>query len=557
MERIWLQCYGNDVPHDIDVDRFASIPSVFMHSVEHYGERPAFANMGTFLNYSETGELVDAAAAYLQQSLEITKGERIAVMLPNILQQPIMVFGALKAGLVVVNVNPLYTARELAHQLKDSGATSIVVLDMFTRALAEIQHETDIEHVIVTKLGDMLGLVKGLQVNLYARFSSHSGSRHNIEGAIDYRDMIATGRTLSFEPLTIESEELAFLQYTGGTTGVAKGAMLTHRNMVANIQQTTAWISPALNGQHETIITALPLHHIFALTANCLAFVKLGGLNYLITDPRDTKRFVSELSKVGFTGMTGVNTLFNSLLHTPGFSDLDFTEFRLALGGGMMVQRSVAEQWQEVTGKPLAEAYGLTEASPAVCMNPMDLPSYNGKIGLPLPSTHCSIRDEEGNELGIGETGELWVRGPQVMKGYWKRPEETLKVLTADRWLKTGDIARADSDGFFELVDRKKDMILVSGFNVYPSEIEEVVAAHPGVLEVVAIGIVDDHSGESVKIFVVKKDAALTEKELKRHCDENLTGYKRPTEIEFRTCLPKSAVGKILRRALRPAFSNG
>jgi long-chain acyl-CoA synthetase len=552
LDRIWLKNYASGVPHDIDPDEFPSIPAVFAHSVAHYGDRPAFGNLGTFLSYEEMGELVRHAAAFLQSELKLTKGDRIAVMLPNILQQPIMTFAALQAGLIVVNVNPLYTPRELEHQLKDSGATAIVVLDTFAVTLEQIIHETAIEHVIITRLGDMLRFAKGVLVNLYARYARGMSSRHNMAAAIPFQKVITVGSSLAFEPVDVQPSDLAFLQYTGGTTGVAKGAMLTHRNIIANTQQTIAWISPALTDRSETIITALPLYHIFALTANCMTFVRLGGLNYLITDPRDMKRFVSELGKVKFTGMTGVNTLFNGLLHTQGFSELDFSAFRLAMGGGMAVQRSVAEQWQEVTGTPLAEAYGLTEASPAVCMNPVDLSGYNAKIGLPLPSTHCSIRGDDGVELDVDEPGELWIKGPQVMLGYWNCPAETTNVLGADGWLRTGDITKIDREGFLQLVDRKKDMILVSGFNVFPNEIEDVLAAHPGVLEVAAIGIPDPRSGESVKLFVVKKEPALTTEQLDQYCKKNLTGYKRPSEIEFRESLPKTTVGKILRHALRP-----
>ena len=553
MDPIWRNSYSPGVPHEIDADEFVSIPEVFASSIERFGARPAFGNLGKILSFAEMDALTRSVAAYLQQRLKLLPGERIALMLPNVLQQPVMTFAALRIGLIVVNVNPLYTARELEHQLNDSECTALVVLEGFTQVVEEVLQETRIQHVIVTRVGDLLDFPKSLLVNLFVKHIKRMRGRHRIRRAIPFRVARTEGEHMRLDPVHIESDDIAFLQYTGGTTGIAKGAMLTHRNMVANMQQTTAWLSQEMQQGDEVVITALPLYHIFALTANCMTFMKAGGLNYLITDPRDLPRFISELRTVTFTGMTGVNTLFNALLHTPGFEELDFSHFRLALGGGMAVQRAVAEEWESVTGRPLLEAYGLTEAAPAVCINPVDLPAYNGKIGLPIPSTECTIRDDAGTELAIGEAGELWIRGPQVMKGYWNRPKATSEVLTPDGWLRTGDIAKIDAQGFVELVDRKKDMIIVSGFNVYPNEIEDVVAAHPGVLEVAAIGVPDAHSNETVKLFVVPKDPELNKEQIREFCKESLTGYKRPKQIEFRSTLPKSTVGKILRRALRDA----
>ncbi len=557
MDPIWRDSYSPGVPHEIDADEFASIPEVFAHSIERYNSRPAFGNLGKILTFADMDAITRSVGAFLQQRLKLLPGERIAVMLPNILQQPVITFAALRVGLIVVNVNPLYTPRELAHQLNDSEATAIVVLEGFAHIVEEILTETRIKNVIVTRVGDLLDFPKSLLVDLFVRHVKRMRRSKRIRRAIAFRTVLSEGDHMRIDPVHIEPEDIAFLQYTGGTTGVAKGAMLTHRNMIANMLQTTAWFSAEMRWGEEIVITALPLYHIFALTANCMTFMKAGGLNYLISDPRDMLRFVSELRTVKFSSITGVNTLFNALLHTPGFKDLDFSSFRLALGGGMAVQRAVAKEWEAVTGRPLLEAYGLTEAAPSVCINPVDLPAYNGKIGLPIPSTECTIRDDAGNELAIDEPGELWIRGPQVMKGYWNRARETREVLSDDGWLRTGDIAKFDAQGFVELVDRKKDMIIVSGFNVYPNEVEHVVSAHPGVLEVAAIGVPDEHSNETLKLFVVAKDPDLTEAQLRAFCEEQLTGYKQPKHIEFCRTLPKSTVGKILRRVLREADAAG
>ncbi|KZC34413.1 long-chain fatty acid--CoA ligase, partial [Rhodanobacter sp. FW510-R12] len=491
-------------------------------------------------------------AGYLTGVLKLGKGDRVAIMMPNVLQYPIALFGTLRAGLVVVNTNPMYTARELKHQLEDSGAKAIVVLDNFAGTLQHVVAETHVQHIITTGIGDLLGFPKGALINFVLKHVKKMVPAFDLPQAVRFRDALARGAAHPLQPVTLGHDDIAFLQYTGGTTGVAKGAMLTHGNMVANTLQAAAWIGTDLvTPGEEVIITALPLYHIFSLTANGLVFMRLGGLNWLITNPRDMPGFVKELRKSGFTALTGVNTLFNGLLNTPGFSELDFSKLHLTLGGGMAVQRAVAERWKKVTGCTLAEAYGLTETSPAVCINPLDLKEYNGSIGLPVPSTNVAIWSEEGKPLPLGEVGELMVQGPQVMKGYWNRPDETAKVLDADGWLHTGDIAKMDANGYFYIVDRKKDMILVSGFNVYPNEVEDTVMQHPGVLEVAAVGVPDEHSGEVVKLFVVRKDPNLTEEALKQFCRENLTGYKRPKLIEFRDSLPKSNVGKILRRELR------
>ncbi len=472
------------------------------------------------------------------------------MMLPNLLQYPIAIFGVLRAGLTVVNTNPLYTARELKHQLVDSGASVLLVMENFAATAQEIIADTKVKQVITTSIGEMLG-VKGLLVNLVLRHVKHAVPAYDLPGSVSFKSTLELGKKHVLPQVDLRHEDIAFLQYTGGTTGVAKGAMLSHGNLVANMMQSSAWLGTDLKYGKEIIITALPLYHIFALTANCLVFMKFGGLNYLITNPRDMPGFVKELKASNFTAITGVNTLFNGLLNTPGFDQLDFSKVTFALGGGMAVQRAVAERWKKVTGVTLIEAYGLTETSPACCMNPMDLKEFNGAIGLPISSTLCCLKDDDGNIVTGDDVGELCVKGPQVMVGYWQRPDETAKVIDADGWLHTGDIARMDAKGFFYIVDRKKDMILVSGFNVFPNEIEDVVAAMPGVLEVAAVGVPDEKAGEAVKLVVVKKDPKLSADDIKAYCRENLTGYKQPRVIEFRTELPKTNVGKILRRELR------
>ena len=549
-ERPWLDHYPAGVPERINIDEYASVASVIDEAFANFADRPAFTNFGKTLSYREINEASRQFSGYLTGVLKLGKGDRIALMLPNVMQYPIALFGALRAGLVVVNTNPMYTARELRHQLEDSGAKAIVVLDNFAATLQEVLAHTHVQHVITTGLGDLLG-AKGVLINFALKHLKKMVPAFNIPHALRFNDALAQGKTHPLKPVQLGHDDIAFLQYTGGTTGVAKGAMLTHGNMVANMLQSDAWIGTNTKPGEEVIITALPLYHIFSLTANGLVFTRLGGLNWLITNPRDMPGFVKELKQSGFTALTGVNTLFNGLLNTPGFAELDFSRLHLSLGGGMAVQRAVAERWKKVTGCTLAEAYGLTETSPAVCINPLDLKQYNGSIGLPLPSTEVAIWSEEGQPLPTGDVGELMVRGPQVMKGYWQRSEETAKVLGNDGWLHTGDIARMDENGYFYIVDRKKDMILVSGFNVYPNEVEDVVMEHPGVLEVAAVGMADEHSGEVVKLFVVRKDPNLSEDELREFCRDKLTGYKRPKLIEFRTELPKSNVGKILRRELR------
>lgn len=549
MDKIWLERYPNGVPKEIDPDHYASLVEIFEESVQKYRDHVAFSNMDTDITYGELDQLTEKFAAYLQ-SIGLKKGDPVAVMMPNLLQYPVALFGILRAGMTVVNVNPLYTARELKHQLTDSKSKAIVILKNFAHTLAKIEKDVSLDKVILTSIGDMLPVPKRWIVNLVVKYVKKMVPAYRLSNTVEFNDVLVEGAKKSYSRPEVKSDDLAFLQYTGGTTGVSKGAMLTHRNMVANLDQISAFILPRLSDGKEVVITALPLYHIFALTANCLAFLKFGGKNILITNPRDMPAFVKELSKHKFTMISGVNTLFNGLLHTPGFKDLDFAHLKIALGGGMAVQRAVAENWEKVTGAALLEGYGLTECSPVVTANPFDIEHYTGSIGIPLPSTDCKIVDEDGNELPIGEPGELWVKGPQVMAGYLGRPEDTDKSIK-DGWFATGDMATVDEHGFFRIVDRKKDMILVSGFNVYPNEIEDVVASHPKVLEVAAVGVPHESSGEVVKIVVVKKDQSLAEKELIDFCRENLTAYKVPKLVEFRDELPKTNVGKILRRELR------
>ena len=551
MEKIWLEkSYPPGVPFDIDPDKYPSLVSMFNKYTVQYSDKTAFINMGVSISYAELAQQATAFAAYLQQDLRLEKGEKFAIMVPNTLQYPIALFGALLAGLTVVNVNPLYTARELEHQLKDSGAKAILIIENFAQTLEKIVKETPVEHVIMTSLGDRLGLVKGTVVNVVVKYVKKMVPAFDLPGAIRFNSALTTGQSLTFTPVELCGDDLAFLQYTGGTTGVSKGAMLTHRNMVANLEQAKAAIKPSLEEGCEFVVTALPLYHIFALTANCLTFFTLGGTNLLITNPRDMPNFVKELGKYKFSVITGVNTLFNGLLHTSGFKELDFSHLKMALGGGMAVQRPVAEHWQQVTSIRLLEGYGLTECAPLVTLSPYNQENYNGSIGLPAPSTDIKIILDNGDEAAIGESGEMWVKGPQVMEGYYNREDATNEALK-DGWLATGDIACVDEKGFFKIVDRKKDMIIVSGFNVFPNEIEEVVMMHDGVLEVAAIGIPHEEYGEMVKIFVVAKQDDLDELSLIKHCRENLTSYKVPKLVEFREELPKTNVGKILRRELR------
>jgi long-chain acyl-CoA synthetase len=551
MNKPWLQRYPEGVPAEIDLSEYDSILDIFAQSCEAYRTRTAYVNFDRELTFGDLDRLSRDFAAWLQ-SKGMRKGDRMALMMPNILQYPVALFGALRAGMVIVNTNPMYTARELRHQLQDSGARAIVVVDNFAHVVEKVRNDVPLELIVTTGIGDLLGFPKSLVFNFMLKYVKRAVPGFKLPGAVRFNDALSAGARLQLELVALGLNDLAFLQYTGGTTGVAKGAMLTHRNMVANMLQSKAWMASAGVGNDvEIVISALPLYHIFALTANCLVYMAVGGVNVLITNPRDMPGFVAELKKVPFTFIPGVNTLFNALLNTPGFAELDFSTLKGALGGGMAVQRAVAERWREVTGTPLIEAYGLTETSPAACINPMDLEEFNGCIGLPIPSTECAIMNDAGELLPQGETGELVIRGPQVMKGYWQRPEETAKVLTDEGWLRTGDVAMMTEDGFFKIVDRKKDMILVSGFNVFPNEIEDVIAHHPKVREVAVIGVPDDKSTEAVKVFIVKADPSLTEQDVRDFCAEELTGYKRPKHIEFRDDLPKSNVGKILRRELR------
>lgn len=549
MDKIWLEHYPEGVPHEIDADKYTSLVDIFEQSCARFADRPAFTNLGHTITFQELDRLTEAFAAYLQ-SLELKKGTPVALMLPNVLQYPIALFGCLRAGLVAVNVNPLYTPRELQHQLQDSGAQTIIILDNFAHTLESVLPQLKMQHIILTKMGDMLPAPKRWAVNAVVRYVKKLVPPYQLGQTISFRQALAVGHKQAYQRPEVVNSDLAFLQYTGGTTGVAKGAMLTHRNMVANLEQVSGVIKPLVADGQEVVITALPLYHIFALTANCLAFLKHGGLNVLITNPRDMPGFVKELKKFQFTVITGVNTLFNGLTHTPGFAELDFSSLKVALGGGMAVQRAVAERWAEMTGSILLEGYGLTECAPVVAVNPYNITGYTGTIGLPVPSTEIRIVDEQGQEVSLGEAGELCVKGPQVMVGYLGRPQATAESLQ-DGWFATGDMATSDERGYLRIVDRKKDMILVSGFNVYPNEIEDVVVSHPKVREVAAIGVPHEASGEVVKLFVVRSDPSLTEEELKAFCRTQLTGYKRPKQIEFRDELPKTNVGKILRRALK------
>ena len=549
MEKIWLKHYPKGVPAEIDVNEYASVREVFEESVAKYAARPAFSCMGKSLTFAELDTLSAAFAAWLQGN-GCRKGARVALMMPNILQYPVCLFGVLRAGCTVVNVNPLYTARELEHQLNDSGAEVIVCLENFASVFAQVRAKTKIRQPVLTSVGELLSF-KGLIVDFVLRRVKKVVPAFSVPGAIRLSDALAEGRKRTLEQLPIGPDDIAFLQYTGGTTGVAKGAMLLHRNIVANLLQARAWVLPFLGDTREVIITPLPLYHIFSLTANCLVFMTLGGENVLIPNPRDIPGFVKEMSRYRFTAITGVNTLFNALVNNAEFRKLDFSTLHLTLGGGMAVQEAVAEKWKQVTGVPLIEAYGLTETSPAATMNPLDLPAYNGSIGLPISSTEVMLRDDAGHAVALGLPGEICIRGPQVMAGYWQRQDETDKVIDRDGWFATGDIGVMDERGYVRIVDRKKDMILVSGFNVYPNEIEAVVAMHPGVLECAAIGVPDRKSGEAVKLFIVKANEKLSAEDVLAHCRAHLTGYKIPRDVEFRTELPKTNVGKILRRELR------
>ena len=556
MEKIWLKSYQQGVPAEVDLNEFQSLGELFEKSVAQHRERVAYINMGVQITYGELDKLSRDFAAYLQSVLKLPPGARVALMMPNVLQYPICIFGTLRAGYVVVNVNPLYTPRELEHQLKDSGAEVIVILENFAVTLEQVLARTPVKHVVMARLGDMLGFPKGAVVNFAVKYVKKMVPAWNLPRAVNFRTALAKGASAELKSVTVTQEDLAFLQYTGGTTGVSKGAMLSHRNILANVEQTGVWISGSFKEGAEIAIAPLPLYHIFCLTST-LSFMKWGSLVVLITNPRDLPGLVKELGQWKFSVMTGVNTLFNGLLNTPGFDQLDFSTLKVVVGGGAAVQRSVAERWQQVTGRYITEAYGLTETSPGVCANPLGTP-WNGTIGLPVPSTEMSVRDDDFNELSAwtGEgniekhTGELCIRGPQVMKGYWNSPAETAKVMR-DGWLKTGDVGHMDAGGCFTITDRKKDMILVSGFNVYPNEIESVIATHPDVLECGAVGVPDSRSGEAVKVVIVRKDPKLTKEAVIEHCKAQLTGYKMPRHVEFRDVLPKTPIGKVLRRDLR------
>lgn len=551
MEKIWLKSYPNGVPAEIDTNPYPSLVTILDESCKNYKNDPAFYNFGVTLTYADLDKYACYFAAYLQKGLGLQKGDRIALMMPNILQYPIALLASLRIGLIVVNVNPLYTVPELVHQLKDSGAQTIIVLDHFAHTVAKAKEEViTLKHCIVTQYGDMFPFLKGLLVQFYLKHIKKKIPTFP-PSFLNFKKCLALGKNLKWDIVALSPEDIAFLQYTGGTTGVSKGAILTHRNLVANCLQAEAWFKPILKEKKEIIVTALPLYHIFSLTANCLFVSKLGGLNVLITNPRDINHMVKEIKKFKFTVITGVNTLFNALLKNAEFARIDFSALKLSLGGGMAVQGIVAQKWQEITGVPLLEAYGLTETSPCVTINPPLLKTYNGSVGLPVSSTDIALLDNKGAQVSFQEVGELAVKGPQVMRGYWNNLAETEKVFTKDHWLLTGDMATIDERGFVRIVERKKDMILVSGFNVYPNEIEDVLMHMPGIREAAVIGIQNGESGEAVKAFLVREDEQITEKEVIEYCRKNLTGYKIPKQIEFRLELPKSNVGKILRRALK------
>ncbi len=551
MDKIWLKHYPDGVPETIEPSDYASLVEIIEESFDKYPNNEAYSNLGVTLSYADLDRYSAQFASYLQNSLHLKQGTRVAIMMPNLLQYPIALYGILRAGMVAVNVNPLYTARELHHQLNDSGAEAMIILANFAHVLAEVIDDTPVRRVILTEIGDMCPWPKRSIVNFMVKYVKRMVPDFKLSEYDSFHAVLQKGAKQTHKPVSLGHEDMAFIQYTGGTTGVSKGAVLSHGNMVANVLQSEAWFKPLLHSSSEAIITALPLYHIFSLTANCLLFTKLGGLSILITNPRDLPAFVNTLKTSRFTCITGVNTLFNALANTPGIEAVDWSKVTMSFGGGMAVQEAVAKQWQELTGTVLIEGYGLTETSPAAIINPMNTDHFSGTIGIPISSTLVEIRDNDGNVMPMGEAGEVCIKGPQVMQGYWQRPEETAMVLDEAGWFKTGDIGFMNQDGYIKLVDRKKDMILVSGFNVYPNELEEVVAHHPDILEVAAIGVPDDHSGEVVKLFVVAKDKSLTEDSVMDYCRENLTGYKRPKYIEFMDELPKTNVGKVLRKDLR------
>lgn len=551
MEKIWLNSYPAGVPAEINPDSCASLNEIVENSCHRYKHRVAFVNFGASITYSQLEELITDFAAYLQNELGLKKGDRFAVMLPNLLQYPVAMFGALKAGLIIVNINPLYTPRELCFQLKDSGAQTILVLENMAHVVEKALKEVSVKNVIVTRMGDLLPFPKGAIINFVVKYVKKMVPAWSIPNTLCFKEILEKGKNYTFKPVEVTGADTAYLQYTGGTTGVAKGAELTHRNMLANLLQAKAWMASMITDKGEVVVTPLPLYHIFSLTANCWVFLSVGAENVLITNPRDFKHFIHEIASLKFNAITGVNTLFNALMNTKDFEKIDFSAVKIVFGGGVSIQREVAIRWKKLTGKPLVEGYGLTECCPAVCINPLDIPDFTGAIGLPIPSTEVSIRNDEGVEVPRGQEGELCIRGPQVMKGYWNKPKETELAFWPDGWLRSGDMVKMDERGYVYLLERKKDMILVSGFNVYPNEIEEVIMEHPGVLEVAAVGMKSASSGEAVKIFVVKKDPNLTAEDLLKHCEDKLTRYKIPKAIEFVKELPKTPVGKILRRELR------
>ncbi|KTC90230.1 AMP-binding protein [Fluoribacter dumoffii] len=556
MDKRWFEQYQKGVPHEIDSSQYSSLVDLFKESCKRYAKKTSYINMGSGITFNQLDEMSRDFAAYLQQ-LKLPKGTRIAIMLPNVLQYPVALFGILRAGYVVVNTNPLYTTDELVHQMNDSGAEAIIVLANFAKTVEKsLNSIPTLKHVIVTEIGDLFSTPKRIIVNAVIKYIKKMVPAYSIPHAVSFNYVLLEGKQATYHPVELNHDDIAFLQYTGGTTGVAKGAILTHGNMVSNVLQADAWIKPiGLNGD-EVIVTAIPLYHVFSLTANCLTYMKEGAKNVLITNPRDLDHFIKEIKNVRFSAITGVNTLFNALLNHPKFKEVDFSRLKISLAGGMALQKSVALKWLEVTKTPVLEAYGLTETSPAAIINPMNLVEYNGSVGLPLPSTDVLILDDDENEVPVGTSGEVCIKGPQVTPGYWKRPDETALVFTKNGYLKTGDIGKMDEEGFIYLVDRKKDMLLVSGFNVYPNEVEQVISMHPGVLEVGVVGIVDKESGERVKACVVKKDPNLTAEQIIAYCREHLTAYKVPKVVEFYDELPKTNVGKILRRALKESSAS-
>jgi long-chain acyl-CoA synthetase len=551
MNRPWLDAYPPGVPSEIDPARYESLVDLLESSFERNANHPAFVNLGQQMTFADVDRLSRDFAAWLQTEMTLQHGDRVAVMMPNLLQYPVAAFGILRAGFAVVNVNPLYTSRELEHQLADSGAKVLLVLENFASTAAKIIDKTQIEKVIVTRIGDHFSPLKRVLTNIVVKHVKRMIPSWCIDGTVDYRDVLKKGRTASFEKVAIRSGDTAFLQYTGGTTGVAKGAVLTHRNIVSNVLQAAAWTRPVIQGPGDLIVTPLPLYHIFSLTVNLFNFIEIGASNMLITNPRDVPGFIKQIKNARFSFITGVNTLFVALMQRSEFSDVDFSQLKGAMGGGMAVQRAVSDDWEAITGLPIIQGYGLTETSPVICGNPLTATGFNGSVGVPLPSTDVAIFDDKNNPLPIGEVGEICARGPQVMQGYWQRPEATEEIMFGDGWIRTGDVGRMDEKGYFFIEDRLKDLIIVSGFNVFPSEIEDVVVSHPDVVEAAVIGVPDESRGEAVKLFVVAKDPSLTAEDIDAFCRERLTAYKTPDIIEFRDDLPKSNVGKVLKRELR------